>query len=162
MFELEPEQIQQNAELVLSQVHPDDRHSLDDSIAISATTLQPWVWEGRFLNPSEKLKWFSGASRPEKLANGDILWDGLLMDITERKQTEAALAKRERYLAILVEVQRRLLADDTDGNCYTHILEPLGKLLVLVMFTCLRTSEIKQKNCLLASVASGVPKKLTT
>nr|WP_231936268.1 GAF domain-containing protein [Fischerella sp. NIES-3754] len=127
MFELEPEQIQQNAELVLSQIHPDDRYSLDESIAISAETLQPWVWEGRFISPSGKLKWLSGASRPEKLANGDILWDGLLMDITERKQTEAALAKRERYLAILVEVQRRLLADDTDGSCYTHILEPLGQ-----------------------------------
>ncbi len=127
MFELEPEQVQQNGELVLSQVHPDDRPSLDESIAISATTLQPWAWEGRFINPSGRLKWLSGASRPEKLANGDILWDGLLMDITERKHTEAALAKRERYLATLVEVQRRLLADDIDGNCYTHILEPLGQ-----------------------------------
>jgi PAS domain S-box-containing protein len=127
MFELEPEQMQQNAELALSQIHPEDHHSLYESIATSAQTLQSWVWEGRIINPSGKLKWLSGASRPEKLANGDILWDGLLMDITEHKQTEAALAKRERYLAILVEVQRRLLADDTDGNCYTHILEPLGQ-----------------------------------
>jgi signal transduction histidine kinase/PAS domain-containing protein len=127
MFELEPEQMQQNAQLVLGQIHPDDRQSLDESIASSAQTLQPWRWEGRFITPSGKLKWLSGASRPEKLANGGILWDGLLMDITERKRTEAALAKRERYLAILVEVQRRLLADDTDGNCYAHILEQLGQ-----------------------------------
>ncbi|MFQ4143822.1 GAF domain-containing protein [Chlorogloeopsis sp. ULAP02] len=46
---------------------------------------------------------------------------------SERKQTEVALAKREHYLATLVEVQRRLLADDTAGNCYAHILELLGQ-----------------------------------
>ncbi|MCX7597147.1 MAG: GAF domain-containing protein, partial [Fischerella sp.] len=127
MFELEPEQIQQNAQLALGQIHPEDRQSLDESITFSAQTLQPWRWEGRFITPSGKLKWLSGASRPEKLANGSILWDGLLIDITERKRTEAVLAKRERYLAILVEVQRRLLADDTDGNCYAYILEQLGQ-----------------------------------
>ncbi|RUR77528.1 GAF domain-containing protein [Chlorogloeopsis fritschii PCC 9212] len=46
---------------------------------------------------------------------------------SERKQTELALAKREHYLATLVEAQRRLLADDTAGNCYAHILELLGQ-----------------------------------
>ncbi|MDM9383049.1 GAF domain-containing protein [Chlorogloeopsis sp. ULAP01] len=46
---------------------------------------------------------------------------------SERKQTEVALAKREHYLATLVEAQRRLLADDTAGNCYAHILELLGQ-----------------------------------
>ncbi len=46
----------------------------------------------------------------------------------QRKQTEATLAKRESYLAVLVEVQRRLLADDTDGDCYPQILELLGQV----------------------------------
>jgi signal transduction histidine kinase len=37
-----------------------------------------------------------GASRPERQANGDILWEGLLMDITVRKRTEElALRARE-------------------------------------------------------------------
>jgi PAS domain S-box-containing protein len=48
-------------------------------------------------------------------------------DITQRKLAEAALAKRERYLAALVEVQRCLLADDSDGDSYQNILAPLGQ-----------------------------------
>ncbi len=127
MFELEPENMVQNAEMVLRQIHPEDKESFQASVAISAQTLQPWKWEGRFITPSGKLKWLSGASRPQKLPNGEIIWDGVLMDITESKRTEAALAKRERYLATLVEVQRQLLADDTDGNCYIRILEALGQ-----------------------------------
>jgi signal transduction histidine kinase len=34
------------------------------------------------------VKWVQGAARPERQANGDILLDGLLIDITERKRIE--------------------------------------------------------------------------
>jgi len=48
-------------------------------------------------------------------------------DITERKQAEMALASRERYLAALVEVQRRLLAFEEEGDTpYHEILSLLG------------------------------------
>jgi len=43
-------------------------------------------------------------------ASGQLLgYEGMVEDITERKQVEEALAKRERYLAALVEVERKLL-----------------------------------------------------
>lgn len=48
-------------------------------------------------------------------------------DITERKRTEEKLAKRERYLSGLVEVQRRLLNSQDAANFYTKVLEPLGQ-----------------------------------
>jgi hypothetical protein len=61
---------------------------------------------------------FAGRSAMLVLAN----------DITERQEAQEALAKRERYLAALVEVQRRLLAYRDRENYYKEILEPLGEV----------------------------------
>jgi len=60
-------------------IHPDDRQAYEQSVAVSAATLQPWIWKA-IVTPSGRLKWLQCASRPEQQPNGDILWDGLLMD----------------------------------------------------------------------------------
>ncbi len=103
IYELEPGFIQQNAAVVIDLIHPEDRESFEDSVAVSAKTLQPWRWEGRFMTASGNLKWLQTASRPELQANGDILWDGMLMDITERKQSEAALYESEQQFKATFE-----------------------------------------------------------
>jgi PAS domain S-box-containing protein len=103
IFELEPELLQDNAMALITLIHPDDCVSFEESVAASIATLQPWRWEGRFITASGKLVWLSGASRPEQQANGDILWDGLLMDITERKQTQAALRESEERFRQITE-----------------------------------------------------------
>jgi PAS domain S-box-containing protein len=91
LLELEPEAIVQDATRLKNLVHGDDRRSFERSILRSARTLQPWNWEGRLIVPSGKIQWVQAISQPEKQANGDIVWDGLLIDISERKQAEASL-----------------------------------------------------------------------
>src|SRR5215471_2084329 len=88
IYGLEPEEIQHNPALIMDMTHPDYRVALDESIAASARALTPWRWEGRVVAKPGTIKWLRGASRPERQANGDILWDGLLMDVTARKQAE--------------------------------------------------------------------------
>ncbi len=51
---------------------------------------------------------------------------GVSTNISDRKQAEIILAKRDRYLAILVEIQNLLLASTTDQTYYTEILRQLG------------------------------------
>ena len=90
LYEREPEEIQQKADLVFDQIHPDERGEVEHSLAVSAQTLQPWGWEWRIVTPSGQIKWVQGVSRAEKQANGDILWDGVLIDISDRKLAEEA------------------------------------------------------------------------
>ncbi|TAF98446.1 MAG: PAS domain S-box protein [Oscillatoriales cyanobacterium] len=115
MFELEPESLRKNAALLIDLVHPDDRQDYNESVAISAQTLQPWYWEGRFVLPSGKIHWFQSISRPEAKANGDILWDGITIDITNRKQAELALQESQQFI--------QKIADATPGILYLYDLE---------------------------------------
>lgn len=48
-------------------------------------------------------------------------------DITEDKQTEELLTKRERYLSTLVELQHQLLACDHLNDYYPNFLQQLGE-----------------------------------
>jgi two-component system NtrC family sensor kinase len=107
IYELESEQIQQNAAQIIEGIHPEDRQSFEESLAVSAQTLQPWRWEGRVITPSGKLKWIQGASRPEMQPDGSILWDGLLTDMTDRKQAEEVLNQKTQQLELaLKEIQQ--------------------------------------------------------
>jgi PAS domain S-box-containing protein len=98
IYGYEPEAIVQNPQIAWDVVHPDDLPSLNETILVSARDLQPWRWEGRITPPSGHLKWVQATSRPEKQPNGDIIWDGLLVDITSRKQAEQLLADYNRTL----------------------------------------------------------------
>jgi PAS domain S-box-containing protein len=115
MFELEPEAIQQNSALLIDLLHPDDRQSYYESVAISAKNMQPWRWEGRLILQSKKLRWFQVISRPEAKENGDILWDGISIDITDRKQAEADLQESQQFI--------KKIADATPGILYLYDLE---------------------------------------
>ena len=96
IFGLEPEQIQNNAGLIGELIHPEDRAALRESILDSARTLQPWHWQCRLVRPGTgEIRWIQGASRPEPQANGDVVWDGVVMDVTERKYAEEDRQARE-------------------------------------------------------------------
>lgn len=92
---LDPRDIQQNPEVLINLIHSDDRLRFNRSVARSAKTLQPWRWEGRIILASRQVKWIQAASRPELQANGDILWDGVVIDISGRKQAETILHESE-------------------------------------------------------------------
>ncbi|MEC4984208.1 MAG: PAS domain S-box protein [Oscillatoria sp. PMC 1068.18] len=101
LYELEPEQIQENAASLYQLVHPDDLPKLANTIAVSAQTLQPWNLEFRIITPSGKMKWLQARSRPEQQANGDLIWDGLMLDISDRILAEQ---QRDNFFQLSLEM----------------------------------------------------------
>ena len=103
IYELTPEEIYANPTLPMEMIHPDEQENFHRSVDISAATLQPWHWQGRLITPGGKIKWIQCASRPELQENGDIVWDGLIMDITDRKQAEEEIRNTQRFLNSVLE-----------------------------------------------------------
>ncbi|MEA5506663.1 PAS domain S-box protein [Halotia wernerae UHCC 0503] len=110
LYELTPEQIQADPSLIISIIHPDERQDFEQAIATSAQTLEPWQWEGRIVLPTGQIKWLQAASRPELQADGAIIWDGVVMDVTLLKQAEESLQQAYTELEKRVEARTKELA----------------------------------------------------
>ncbi len=88
IYEVTPEQVRDDAQLVFTRLHPDDAEEIVASIEVSARSMQPWQLEYRVLLPEQGLRWRLGQALPERLADGSILWHGFITDITDRKRVD--------------------------------------------------------------------------
>ncbi|XWK90577.1 MAG: PAS domain S-box protein [Phormidium sp.] len=89
--EVTAEKALNDAELILQMNHPDDDSSYKAAVIHSAETLELFCYQWRIITPSGKIKWLQANSQPERRSNGTIAWHGVVLDITEQKQTEQAL-----------------------------------------------------------------------
>jgi len=84
-------------------VHPDDLPGLEKLMAESMVNLTTWEWGGRFVRKDGSTVWLHGSSTPERLEDNSTIWDGVFIDVTERKKNEAELNKYRLHLEELVE-----------------------------------------------------------
>ncbi|MBT9312692.1 AAA family ATPase [Leptothoe kymatousa] len=123
IYELEPDVVLQDISHLQERIHPDDRMHTQAISAESARTLQPLKVEHRLMLPEKGLRWIQAIARPELLDNGAIIWDGLTLDITDRKAAEQALEESQAQFKRITEnipgmIYRCVL--HLDGSC--HIL----------------------------------------
>jgi PAS domain S-box-containing protein len=97
LFSLDPDRIKADGSILFDKIHPDDLAEFYRLIDNSTRRLAPCDWWGR-VNVAGEQKWFQSVLRPEQLENGDILWDGVILDITEAKKAEAELIKTNLIL----------------------------------------------------------------
>ncbi len=112
IYELDPELVMKDGNVLWSMVHPDDVLTLQQEVLISAQELQPFLSEHRIITPSGQIKWIKAAATPLKEINGDIVWDGLIIDVTVRKEAEISLYKSE--------LQYRHLIDNLHAGVVVH------------------------------------------
>jgi len=103
IYEVTPEEVQEDATPVFGRLHPDDYDHVYNSIQESARTLQIFYCEFRVVLPRKGLAWRWSQAHPERMADGSTLWHGIIVDITERKKSEEIL---EETIAELKKNQR--------------------------------------------------------
>ncbi|WP_079435361.1 ATP-binding protein [Zoogloea sp. LCSB751] len=86
----------------------------------------PFEWEGR-VDVNGEARWMAILSRPTRLPNGDILWEGVQSDVSDRKRAELALRESEaRYRLLLQFSPVGILQYDTElkvSYCNTQFAE---------------------------------------
>ncbi len=98
IWEMDAALVQKNTDPLWAMVHDEDRGQIWTLVQQSAATLKPWSCEFRIVTPAGKVKWLQGMGRPERRPNGDVAWDTLILDFSDRKQTELALTATGQQL----------------------------------------------------------------
>jgi len=82
-------------------LHPDDRDKKLTALRESAETLQPLRIEVRkIVRPSGEVRWWQVNSMPTKLSDGSVQFDGIALDVTERRAAEEQLKQALKMEAI--------------------------------------------------------------
>ncbi|QMS86981.1 AAA family ATPase [Nostoc edaphicum CCNP1411] len=124
LYGLEPESVMTGTHSLYAMNHPDDQPAIAQAIAYSAQNLTPFDIECRIILPSGTVKWIQSLARPERQVDGAIVWDGVMIDISDvynelrlRKQAEASLAKEREFLnAIIHNITDGIVVCDANGK----------------------------------------------
>ena len=112
-FGYSPEEIYADADLVLSQIHPDDRQRLEDRLREPGSNAIELPWS----TPHRGLVWTESVSVPVFAEAGHLVaLEGIARDITERKRAEEELA---RLAAIVASSNDAIVANDPSATIVT-------------------------------------------
>ncbi|WP_422101665.1 PAS domain-containing protein [Vreelandella sp.] len=103
LYGLTPKQAAIDASPAFARIHPDDLAPVASTIQHSASTLEDWHATYRVINAQGSYRWTTGQARPERLADGSILWHGYLHDTHEQELARKAMERNESRLRGLFE-----------------------------------------------------------
>ncbi|MDN5881752.1 MAG: histidine kinase [Nitrosospira sp.] len=125
---IEVETLRADPALLLDLVVPEDRESLRRSRARSADSLTTWNWEGRlWIESYHDVKWVSLRASPRREKGVGVVWEGIIINITQGRRRETKLKEshdRLREVSSHVMAAReheririaREIHDDLGGN----------------------------------------------
>lgn len=123
-----PAEIIADANLVFRTTHPDDLETLVETIERAIKKQTNWQHEWRMISPiTGKVKWLQGKSEATQQKNGQWVWDGIFIDISDRQQAEEKLLRSREIQAAIIQIFQTLLKED--GTTFTAILGQLGKAM---------------------------------
>lgn len=74
-------------------IHPEDRSRFIAALEHSAETLSPLDQEVRVEQTSGAYKWVRSIGRPRRQDDGSVIWDGVALDVTDRREALEALER---------------------------------------------------------------------
>lgn len=116
MFGLDPDPAKDYFKRFSACIEKEDRKRFFDSINEAVKSVKRWEYEGRFITPKGEEKYIRGISQPVKLKD-EIIFNGLILDVTERKRAEDSLREhRHQLLQIIDTVPHMIFAKDKEGR----------------------------------------------
>ena len=100
---LKAEEVLRDADALHRQVAPPQVPALLAAEAASRKALADFAMDLEMQRSDGQWRWLRVRSRPRRVGSGQVVWDGVAVDITVRKQTEAARQAAEQRLVGIIE-----------------------------------------------------------
>lgn len=118
IYGFEPYEVEPDLDLVISKIHPDDRHIMDFNRFKGQKNTEPFELEFRIQTDNGKYKWVHDKIVMQAENDQTIMLKGVLRDITDLKEAVTALQESERNYRNLFENHSavKLMVDPSTGN----------------------------------------------
>lgn len=116
-YGLTPEVVYADESAFSSLFHPDDALRVRIALSKSRQYLTAFHEEFRIIH-GEQTSWIESRAIPTREADGSTLWEGMMVDITSRKQAEAALRSSEEKLKLMAMA----LANSANGVLLAEVV----------------------------------------
>jgi len=100
LFGMPAKEIMADSDAFLRLIVEEDRQRVAAATERSAFDLTPFDCEFRQRTVAGEIKWVQCRSMPRRMESGSTVWDGVVLDITERKRAEEALRESEEKLSL--------------------------------------------------------------
>ncbi len=113
-------------------VHPDDRGRIFDLAQTAEASGRPFSHEYRVVRKDGKIRWvYDEATLIDEPKNGFLIWQGFMLDITERKDAEEQLRQAElRYRSLVEHLPAVVYIDAIDDLSTAMYVSPKYETLV--------------------------------
>ncbi|MBI5101776.1 MAG: PAS domain S-box protein [Nitrospirae bacterium] len=100
LYGCSPEEAMADPNLIYGRIAEEDRQRLWEEEEAAFASFTNFYTEAKMVNPDGRIRWSSFASSPRRLQDGSTCWDGVEIEITERKQLEEERLKSQKLESI--------------------------------------------------------------
>lgn len=145
------EDVLSDATTLYRQIQPEYFERLAEAERRSAREMSDFDMEVPMNLSNGETRWMRLHSRPRKLPDGRVIWDGVQINITEHKRTEARMASDLTALTRMHELSGRLL----EAGELQPLLQEIMDSAVLIMSADMGTLQLLEDNSLRIVAAHG-------
>ncbi len=136
IYGLDPEPLDTWIQRYTACIAPEDRERWTRSIDDVIRNVSPWEFEGRFIRPTGDEMFIQVHSQPVQLKN-ETVWNGIILDITDRKRAEEALRRTElkevRYHSFFENTCNGVLIYEPVNNGEDYIIKDVNKVTAALL-----------------------------
>ncbi|UVL55905.1 PAS domain S-box protein [Pseudomonas sp. B21-035] len=112
-------------------VHPDDRADYHRVQDLALATDSDWSWQGRILTRQGEQRWADIKASTRTLADGRVVWDGVVWDISQSKRVELELARSQEQLREL-SAHLESVREEEKARIAREVHDELGQMLTVL------------------------------